>query len=186
MKFIPLEIPDVILIEPSLVEDSRGFFYESYREDVFSRNGIGVRFVQDNHSRSARGVLRGLHYQIPPKAQAKLIRVTQGEIFDVAVDIRKASSTFGKSVVVHLSDRDKKMLYIPAGFAHGFCTLQDGTEVLYKTSEFYSPTHERGILWSDPDLAIPWPKLGAEYSLSPKDSAFPAFKKACALNHIFP
>jgi dTDP-4-dehydrorhamnose 3,5-epimerase len=176
MKFKALSIPDVILIEPRVFEDSRGFFYESYREDLFSQNGITQKFVQDNHSRSTKGVLRGLHYQIAPRAQAKLVRVVRGEVFDVAVDIRKDSKTFGKYVGEILNENNKRMMYIPPGFAHGYLTLQDHTEFLYKCSEFYSPQHEQGILWDDPDVAIIWPKLDVDFILSEKDKKYPSLK----------
>ncbi|MSR77272.1 MAG: dTDP-4-dehydrorhamnose 3,5-epimerase [Candidatus Omnitrophica bacterium] len=178
MKFTRLSIPDVILIEPRVFDDPRGFFYESYREDLFHQNGIPERFIQDNHSCSSKGVLRGLHYQLPPKAQSKLIRVVRGEIFDVVVDVRKSSPTFGKQVSVVLNAQDKKMLYVPAGFAHGFCTMEDGTEVLYKVNELYSPQHERGVLWNDPDLKIAWPDLKIPYTLSQKDQKYPRLKNA--------
>ncbi|MDP3921018.1 MAG: dTDP-4-dehydrorhamnose 3,5-epimerase [Candidatus Omnitrophota bacterium] len=176
MNFIPLAIPDVILIEPKIYGDSRGYFYEAYREDEFKKNGILARFIQDNQSRSARGVLRGLHFQTAPKAQGKLIRVIRGEIFDVAVDIRRGSKTYGDFVTENLSGDNKKMLYVPEGFAHGFCTLEDDTEVFYKCTDVYSREHERGVRWNDPALAIPWPKLNGEYTLSPKDQKYPSLK----------
>ncbi len=177
MKFTPLEIPDVILIEPKVSEDARGFFIEYYREDLFIQHGIRTKFVQDNHSRSFKGVVRGLHYQIEPKAQAKFMRVVRGSVFDVCVDIRPGSKTFGKSVAIELSANNRKMLYIPEGFAHGFCVLEDGTEFFYKVSNFYSPEDERGILWNDPALGINWPKLDIPYQLSKKDQANPTFKE---------
>jgi dTDP-4-dehydrorhamnose 3,5-epimerase len=176
MKFIPLNIPDVILIEPDVFEDARGFFYESYREDIFAQNGITTKFVQDNHSRSTKGVLRGLHYQVGQKAQTKLVRVVRGEVFDVAVDIRKGSKTFGKYVGQVLSEKNKRMMYIPPGFAHGYLTLEDNTEFLYKCSDFYSPSHERGLIWNDSDINIQWPKLKADYILSEKDGKYPFLK----------
>ena len=178
MKFIETALPGVILIEPTVFQDERGFFFENYHKELFFKNGIREEFVQDNHSRSAKGVLRGLHYQTNPKAQAKLIRVVKGEAFDVAVDIRKGSKTFGKCVSHVLSAENKKMLYIPAGFAHGFCALEAGTEFLYKVSSVYSAAHERGILWNDPALAIPWPKLDAPYLLSEKDRKNPPLATA--------
>lgn len=178
MKFIRLEIPEIILIEPALREDPRGFFYESYRQDLFRAHGIDVSVVQDNHSCSARGVLRGMHYQITPKAQAKLVRVIRGEVFDTVIDIRKKSPTFGKYLSVKLDAERKQMLYVPAGFAHGILALQEGTEVLYKASEFYSPEYERGVLWSDPAIGIEWPKLDIPYQLSPKDQKYPLLKDA--------
>jgi len=155
--FKRLEIPDLILIEPKVFEDERGFFLEAYKYSDFQAFGISEHFLQDNHSRSAKGVLRGLHYQNPPKAQGKLIRVIAGEIFDVAVDIRKGSPTYGKWVGLILSAQNKKMLYVPPGFAHGFCVLSDVAEVLYKTTDEYSPKYEAGILWNDPDIGITWP-----------------------------
>ncbi len=178
MKFTPLEIPDVLLIEPKVFGDGRGYFFESYHQALFRQNGIKENFVQDNQSRSAKGVLRGLHYQIPPKGQAKLIRVLSGSIFDVAVDLRKSSSTFGKVASVVLSGESKKMLYIPEGFAHGFMALEEGTEVLYKVSDFYSPEHERGIIWNDPDLEIKWPSVGIPPLFSEKDVKYPPLKQA--------
>ncbi len=177
MKFIPTKFPEVILIEPKVFGDSRGFFYESYREDLFVQNGIRARFVQDNRSRSAKGVLRALHFQLPPKEQAKLIGVVSGEVFDVVVDIRRGSKTFGQYFQTTLSAENKKMLYIPQGFAHGFLALKDHTEFLYKVSDFYSPDHERGILWSDPSIGIPWPKLDVEYILSEKDKKSPTLRE---------
>ena len=176
MKITRLEIPDVLLIEPKVFGDSRGFFYESYRKDAFSELGIEVDFVQDNHSRSAKGVLRGLHFQRSPRQQAKLVRVVRGEVLDVAVDIRKGSPTFGRSVAVNLSEENRRMLFIPEGFAHGFCVLKDDTEFLYKCSEIYSPEHEGGLLWSDPALKIEWPRLDCDYILSDKDRAYPLLK----------
>ena len=157
MKFTPTEIPEVVLIEPKIFEDVRGFFLEDYRKDLFAQNGIRVDFVQDNHALSLKDTLRGLHYQIAPKEQAKLIRVVRGEIFDVAVDIRKGFKTFGKHVARRLSADNKKMLFVPAGFAHGYMTLSDEAEVLYKASDFYSPQQERSLFWNDPELGIQWP-----------------------------
>ncbi len=178
MKFIHLEIPDVVLIDPEIHEDPRGFFYESYHQDLFAKHGIHVPIVQDNHSCSSRGVLRGMHYQIAPKAQAKLVRVIRGEVFDAVIDLRKKSPTFGKHLSVKLNAKNKQMLYVPAGFAHGILALQDGTEVLYKASEFYAPSYERGVLWSDPAIGIEWPKLDVPYQLSNKDQKYPLFKDA--------
>ncbi len=175
-KFTPLEIPDIILIEPTVFGDERGFFMEAYNKREFAELGIEKEFVQDNHSRSLRGVLRGLHYQLREKAQAKLVRVIKGEIFDVAVDIRKGSPYFGKWVGVRLSEKNRLMLYIPEGFAHGFVVLSDVAEVLYKASDFYSPEHERGIIWNDPQLSIPWPVVNP--ILSEKDSRWPTLKEA--------
>ena len=175
-KFKRLEIPDVVLIEPTVFGDNRGFFMESYNFKEFASFGIKDNFVQDNHSKSTKGVLRGLHYQLKGMAQAKLVRVIRGEIFDVAIDIRKGSPFYGKWVAVRLSEENKKMLYIPEGFAHGFYVLSDVAEVLYKTTNFYSPKHERGIIWSDPDLKINWPTNHPV--LSEKDSKWPLFKDA--------
>ncbi len=176
MKFTPLPIPGLFLIEARIFEDSRGHFFESYRSDLFAKNGIPDRFVQDNESKSSIGVLRGLHFQIEPHAQAKLVRVLKGKVFDVALDIRPASPTFGKHFSMILDSAKKQMLYLPAGFAHGFCTLEEGTEFLYKVSDFYSPEHERGILWNDPDLGIAWPKM--DYILAPKDEKYPRLREA--------
>lgn len=155
--FQQLELPDVILIEPKVFSDERGFFMESFKESEFNLKGIKTRFVQDNFSHSLNGVLRGLHYQKNPKAQDKLVMATKGEIFDVAVDIRKGSPTYGKWVGEVLSDKNHKLLYIPKGFAHGFCVLSDTADVLYKVNSEYSPEHERGILWNDKKIGIIWP-----------------------------
>jgi dTDP-4-dehydrorhamnose 3,5-epimerase len=176
MNFIKTDIDGVIVIEPKVLGDARGFFYESYRKELFTRNGIPDDFVQDNVSSSVLGVLRGLHYQLAPRAQAKLMRVLRGSVYDVAVDIRSGSKTFGKFFSITLSAENKKMLYIPKGFAHGFCVLEEGTEFMYKVSDYYSPEHERGVLWSDPGLAIPWPKLDREFILSEKDRKYPCLK----------
>jgi dTDP-4-dehydrorhamnose 3,5-epimerase len=179
MKVEPTAIPDVIAIEPQVFGDRRGFFYESYNSRAFAdKLGLHTPFVQDNHSRSARGILRGLHYQIQ-QPQGKLVRVAMGEIFDVAVDIRRASPTFGQWVGEILSAENKRQLWIPVGFAHGFLVLSDVAEVLYKTTDYYAPQHERSIRWDDPNLAIAWP-LAADIEpvLSAKDSAAPAFVDA--------
>lgn len=176
MTFKELSIPGVFLIEPDVFEDERGFFFESYNREVFARHGIHTEFVQDNHSSSEKGTVRGLHYQIAPKAQAKLVRVVRGLAFDVSVDIREGSKTFGQHVSVYLSEENKAMLYVPAGFAHGFCALRDGTEFLYKVSQKYSLEHERGIFWNDSTLKVKWPKLDVEYILSDRDQKFPSFK----------
>jgi dTDP-4-dehydrorhamnose 3,5-epimerase len=157
MKVTPLIIPDVLLIEPQVYADERGFFFESFNQERFEKAlGRKVNFVQDNHSRSAKGVLRGLHYQLPPKAQGKLVRVTQGEVFDVAVDLRQSSPTFGKWVGEILSADNKKQMWIPEGFAHAFLTLSDTAEFLYKTTDFYSKDHERAIRWNDKAIGIDW------------------------------
>lgn len=158
MKVTPLAIPDVLLIEPQVFGDDRGFFFESFNQERFEKAvGKKINFVQDNHSKSVKGVLRGLHYQLTPKAQGKLVRVIQGEVFDVAVDLRQSSSTFGKWVGEIISADNKKQLWIPEGFAHGFLTLSDTAEFLYKTTDFYSLEHEACILWNDKNLNINWP-----------------------------
>lgn len=176
-NFKKLEIPDVILIEPKVFADERGFFVETYKESDFSEAGIAVKFVQDNHSKSvAKGILRGLHFQKEPAFQAKLVRVIAGSIFDVAVDIRKSSPTFGRWVSAHLSGENKNMLYVPVGFAHGFCTLEENTEVIYKCSRVYSAECDRGILWNDKDINIEWPVK--EPILSKKDENWPLLKDA--------
>jgi dTDP-4-dehydrorhamnose 3,5-epimerase len=178
MKVTPLNIPDVLLIEPRVFEDARGFFFESFREDVFRKEtSLNVSFVQDNHSKSSQGVLRGLHYQLPPHAQGKLARVIQGEVLDVVVDIRESSPTCGQYVAEILSSDNKKQLYIPKGFAHGFLTLSDTSEFLYKTTDFYSFDHERCILWNDATLNIKWPE-NLKIQLSPKDLLGQSFKSS--------
>jgi dTDP-4-dehydrorhamnose 3,5-epimerase len=170
MKATRLEIPEVILFEPKVFGDERGFFYESFNQQKFNElSGLNVQFVQDNHSKSQKGVLRGLHYQLPPKAQGKLVRVVQGEVFDVAVDIRKSSPTFGQWVSAILSAENKQQLWIPEGFAHGFLTLSETAEFLYKTTDYYAPEMERCIVWDDEDLGIDWP-LDEQPSLSVKDT----------------
>ena len=169
MKVTPLALPEVLLIEPRVFGDERGFFYESWNRRTFSEAGLDLDFVQDNHSRSRRGVLRGLHYQIE-HAQGKLVRATAGEVFDVAVDLRRSSPNFGKSVAVTLSAANKHMLWIPPGFAHGFVVVSDEAEFLYKTTDFWYPEHERTLLWSDPALRIAWP-LAGEPTLAAKDAA---------------
>ena len=176
MKVTPLGIPDVLLIEPKVFGDERGFFFESFNQRAFNEAaGFDVQFVQDNHSKSARNVLRGLHYQLPPKAQGKLVRVIAGEVFDVAVDIRKNSPTFGQWVGEVLSAENKRQLWIPAGLAHGFLVVSESVEFLYKTTDYYAPEVERCILWSDPDLAITWPLKG-EPVLAVKDSQGASFQ----------
>ncbi|POG06228.1 dTDP-4-dehydrorhamnose 3,5-epimerase [Pseudomonas putida] len=169
MHAVPLAIPDVFLFTPKVFGDERGFFYESFNANIFSEvTGQRPEFVQDNHSRSVKGVLRGLHYQMPPHAQGKLVRVIQGEVFDVAVDIRRSSPSFGKWVGAILSAENKSQMWIPPGFAHGFVTLSDTAEFLYKTTDFYSPRSERCIAWNDPAIAIEWP-IDFTPSLSGKD-----------------
>lgn len=170
MLFAHAIIPDVVIIEPKVFTDERGFFLESYQKQRFFEAGIAVEFVQDNHSKSQRGVLRGLHYQIQ-QPQGKLVRVIAGEIFDVAVDIRKNSPTFGKWVGDYLSAENKKMLWVPLGFAHGFLVTSVTAEVLYKTSDNYAPQWERSIAWNDPTINIDWPLNGITPIISPKDKA---------------
>lgn len=177
MNCIQTEIPDVFILEPKVFGDARGFFLESFNAETFAKvSGLRPDFVQDNHSKSARGVLRGLHYQLQ-QPQDKLVRVTQGEVFDVAVDIRRASPTFGKWVGVHLSAENFRQLWVPKGFAHGFVVLSETAEFLYKTTDYYSPASERAILWNDPTLAITWPAIPgiAAPSLSGKDQAAKLF-----------
>lgn len=170
MNVIETEIPDVKIFEPKVFGDERGFFFESFNQKQFEEViGRAVNFVQDNHSKSVKGVLRGLHYQLLPMAQGKLVRVVQGEVFDVAVDIRKSSPTFGKWVGVVLSAENKKQLWIPEGFAHGFLTLSDTAEFLYKTTNYYSPQHEGSLSWCDKDIDIVWPIIDTEITLSAKD-----------------
>lgn len=182
MNFVQTEIPDVICIEPRIFEDERGFFLETYRADKFSQAGIPDTFVQDNHSRSKQGILRGLHYQIH-HAQGKLVRAVLGEIFDVAVDIRRASPTYGKWVSAILSAQNKQQLWIPPGFAHGFYVMSDWAEVLYKTTDLYTPEAERCIMWNDPTLNIPWPLVsGNAPTLSPKDLNGKSFEEAEVFN----
>ena len=177
MKVTPLSIPDVLLIEPQVYGDDRGFFFESFNQNKFEEViGKKINFVQDNHSKSIKGVLRGLHYQLAPKAQGKLVRVIQGEVFDVAVDLRKSSPTFGKWVGEIISSDNKKQIWIPEGFAHGFLTLSDTAEFLYKTTDFYSKEHEQAIRWNDETIRIDWPMK--EVSLSSKDNAALSFKEA--------
>lgn len=171
MEFTRLAIPDVVLFTPKVFGDERGFFFESFNANAFREaTQLDLPFVQDNHSKSSRGVLRGLHYQLPPKAQGKLVRVVAGEVFDVAVDIRRSSATFGRWVGAYLSADNRQQLWIPPGFAHGFVTLSDSAEFLYKTTDFYSPEHERSILWNDPEIAVDWP-LAEVPALSAKDAA---------------
>ena len=179
MKAIETKIAGLLIIEPKVFGDERGFFFESYNEQAFNEaTGVSPRFVQDNHSKSVKGVLRGLHYQLPPKAQGKLVRVVQGEVFDVAVDIRKGSPTYGQWVGEVLSADNKKQLWIPPGFAHGFLTLSDTAEFLYKTTDYWSPAHERAILWNDATLGIDWPLNGLKPTLAAKDAAAVAFGAA--------
>ena len=175
MQATPLAIADVMLIEPKVFGDSRGFFYESFNQQAFDQaTGVHLPFVQDNHSRSRRGVLRGLHYQLPPKAQGKLVRVVRGAVFDVAVDIRRDSPTYGQWVGVELSEENHRQLWIPPGLAHGFVVLSETADFLYKTTDTYSPAHERSIRWDDPAIGIDWPLAArgiSEPLLSDKDRA---------------
>jgi dTDP-4-dehydrorhamnose 3,5-epimerase len=169
MQITPTALPDVLLVEPKVFGDERGFFFESWNRRAFAAAGIDAEFVQDNHSRSGRGVLRGLHYQIE-HAQGKLVRVTEGEVFDVAVDLRRSSPAFGRCVGVVLSAANRRMLWIPPGFAHGFVVLSENAEFLYKATDYWYPQHERTLLWSDPALAIDWPLEGLP-TLAAKDAA---------------
>lgn len=178
MNFIKAEIPGVIFIEPETYEDPRGLFFSSYQRDLFQKNGVVEDFIQDNHSVSRKGVLRGLHYQCAPHEQAKLLRVVRGSVYDVIVDVREGSPTFGRWMAGILSDVNRKMIYVPKGFAHGFLALEDHTEFSYKISSAYSPGHERGILWSDPGLGIPWPALDGKYLMSDKDKALPTLRQS--------
>jgi dTDP-4-dehydrorhamnose 3,5-epimerase len=175
-RFTRLEIPEVVLIEPNVFPDDRGFFMETYKYSEFAAHGIKEPFVQENHSRSLWRILRGLHYQRRPKAQGKLVRVLLGEVFDVAVDLRKGSPTYGRWIGVVLSAGNKRMLYIPPWCAHGFSVLSEAAEVVYKVTEEYSPKYETGILWNDSDLAIQWPIK--DPILSPRDRAWPGFREA--------
>ena len=180
MNIVKTEIPEVLIIEPKVFGDARGFFFESYNQKAMVDAGIIAPFVQDNHSRSARNVLRGLHYQIQ-QPQGKLVRVVVGEVYDVAVDVRKSSPTFGQWVGFNLSAENKRLAWIPPGFAHGFLVVSDYAEFLYKTTEFWAPQHERSIRWDDPDLGIAWPLQG-EPLLAAKDAAAVQLKDA----EVFP
>ena len=165
-------IADVLILEPKVFGDARGFFFESYSHKDFEQaTGLNVQFLQDNHSRSSQGVLRGLHYQLAPHAQGKLVRVARGAVFDVAVDIRRDSPTFGQWVGVELSEDNHRQLWIPAGLAHGFVTLTDSADFLYKTTDYYAPSHERSIAWNDPAIGVQWPVLSVPFQLSAKDQA---------------
>lgn len=178
MNIIKTAIPEVLIIEPKVFGDERGFFYESFNQRQFEQAiGHSVSFVQDNHSRSSQGVLRGLHYQLAPYAQGKLVRVVQGEVFDVAVDLRQSSPTFGHWVGVELSAENKRQIWMPEGFAHGFLTLSESAEFLYKTTNYYAPEHERCIAWNDATLAIDWP-LNEAPGLSGKDAKGTSFTEA--------
>lgn len=179
MKDMPTMLPGVKVVEPRVFTDDRGFFYESYTRRAFAdATGFTGTFVQDNHSRSVRGVLRGLHYQMPPHAQGKLVRCIRGEIFDVAVDIRTSSSTFGRWFGLILSEENKKQLWIPAGFAHGFLSLSDPADVLYKATDYYAPEHERSIRWDDSSIGIVWPDIGIPPILAGKDADAPLLENS--------
>jgi len=182
-EFKRLEIPDVILIKPKIFEDERGFFMETYKKEDFEKVGIKGEFIQDNHSKSKYGVLRGLHFQREPYAQAKIVRCIRGVIYDVAVDLRKDSPTFGKWVGVILSEHNKWQLYIPRGFAHGFVVLSDVAEVVYKVDNVYAPEYEGGIIWNDPDISIEWPI--DDPIISEKDMKWPTLKEAIKREWVF-
>lgn len=174
--FIQTSIPGVVIIEPKVLPDERGFFMETYKKTDYEKAGIKDYFVQENHSKSSRGTLRGLHYQKDPKAQGKLVRALKGEIFDVAVDIRQGSLTYGKYVSASLSEENRRILYIPVGFAHGFCVISPEAEVTYLTTDVYTPEQDRGIIWNDPEIGIKWPINNPV--LSPKDMKHPTLKNA--------
>ena len=178
--FIKSKIDGLVIIEPSVFGDDRGFFMETYNQKVFAENGIDVVFVQDNHSQSTKGVLRGLHFQKPPFSQDKLIRCTRGEVLDVAVDLRKNSPTFGQYEAVILSEENKKQFFIPQGFAHGFLVLSDIADFQYKCSNFYNKESEGGVIWNDPRINIDWPKM--DYLLSEKDKLWPTLSEIKNLN----
>lgn len=183
MKVTPTAIPDVMVVEPKVFGDARGFFYESFNQQAFNvATGTDFEFVQDNHSRSSKGVLRGLHYQLPPHAQGKLVRVVRGAVWDVAVDIRQGSPTFGRWVAEELTEYSHKQFWIPPGFAHGFVVLSESADFLYKTTNYYAPQSDRGVAWNDPEIAIPWPDLGMEWLLSDKDRQQPLLQDA----EVFP
>ena len=184
MNFIETPIPEVLLIEPRVFSDERGFFMESYQKKLFREAGINIDFVQDNHSRSQRGTLRGLHYQIK-QTQGKLVRVVVGEIFDVAVDLRKNSPTYGEWSGDYLSATNKRMLWVPPGFAHGFYVTSTEAEVLYKASDYYAPQWERTIVWNDPDIDINWPIKDTHPILSPKDAVGKRFSEAEVFENLF-
>ncbi len=179
MKVIPTAIADLLIIEPRVFGDARGFFFESFNQQAFDvATGTSLQFVQDNHSRSSRGVLRGLHYQLAPKAQGKLVRVVRGAVFDVAVDIRRSSPTFGQWAGVELSEDNQRQLWIPPGFAHGFLVLSESADFLYKTTDYYSPEQERCIAWDDPAIGVVWPDIGSARQLSAKDQQGKALAQA--------
>jgi dTDP-4-dehydrorhamnose 3,5-epimerase len=178
LKFTPQSISDIILIEPTIHGDNRGYFTETFRQDLFGKAvGYQVNFIQDNESQSTKGVLRGLHYQLPPYAQAKLVRVIEGGVLDVAVDIRKSSPTFGQHVAVELTGENKHQLFIPHGFAHGFVVLSDSVTFAYKVDNYYAPKHDKGIIYNDSTLAIDWLLPKQNLQLSDKDKALPKFSE---------
>jgi dTDP-4-dehydrorhamnose 3,5-epimerase len=183
MKVTPTKLPEVLLIEPKVFADERGFFMETWNQRAFDEAvGEHVRFVQDNHSRSTLGVLRGLHYQLPPHAQGKLVRVTNGRVFDVAVDIRKSSPRFGQWAAAELSDENYRQMWIPAGFAHGFLVVSESADFLYKTTDYYAPSCEAAVCWNDPGIGIHWPLDGLTLVLSDKDRAAPEIVYALAFD----
>ena len=184
MRLVPQIIADVLVIEPTVHGDARGYFFESYRQDLFAQHGIAAAFVQDNMSSSARGVVRVLHYQLDPQAQGKLVCVLRGEVFDVALDIRRGSPTFGQWVGCLLSAENKRSMYVPPGFAHGFCVVSEMAEFHYKCTGYYAPRFERGILWNDPALGIAWPVSAAEACLSAKDAQAPCLA-AAEINYTY-
>lgn len=179
LKVTPTELPEVLILEPGVFGDARGFFMESFNQREFDQAvGRHVAFVQDNHSRSAKGVLRGLHYQLPPHAQGKLVRVASGRVFDVAVDVRRSSPRFGRWAGVELSVENRRQMWVPSGFAHGFLVLSESADFLYKTTEYYAPGSEAAVRWDDPDIAVRWPLEAARPSLSSKDMAAPSLREA--------
>ncbi|MGN7875767.1 dTDP-4-dehydrorhamnose 3,5-epimerase [Roseateles sp. 22389] len=179
MNVIPTALPEVLIIEPKVFGDARGFFMESWTEPKFNAAcGYDVRFVQDNHSRSSQGVLRGLHFQLPPHAQGKLVRCTAGAVFDVAVDMRRSSPNFGKWAGVELTGENHRQLWIPPGFAHGFLVLSETADFLYKTTDLYAPQAEGSVRWDDPAIGIDWPTLGVEFKLAEKDAKAPLLADA--------
>jgi dTDP-4-dehydrorhamnose 3,5-epimerase len=183
MQATPTAIQGVLILEPKVFGDARGFFMESFNQQVFDEAvGAHIAFVQDNHSRSRKGVLRGLHYQLPPHAQGKLVRVTQGSVFDVAVDVRQGSATFGQWVGVELTGENHRQLWLPPGMAHGFLVTSDSADFLYKTTDYYAPQAESCVLWSDPAIGIVWPDVGTAPRLAEKDSSAPPLLRAAAFH----
>ena len=183
MRAIETQLPGVLIIEPKLIGDARGFFLETYRQDAYRALGIGPDFLQDNHSRSAKGVLRGLHFQ-EPRAQGKLVRVVRGAIYDVAVDVRRGSAQFGKWAGSELSADNRRQMWVPPGFAHGFLTLEDDTDVIYKCTDYYAPQNERCVRWDDPEIGIAWPEIGTRPRLSARDAAAPRLRDATVLPRL--